>query len=391
LVANSTSPALTDSQTLDTVVNCLSEYIPITTQGRCEQQNIFEILIRAATQRDSIENTARVLTNVPTSNNIRYHLDKYDNLDELETALNKALQNRLPNHLNQTAQKIAIDFNLISYYGEPSASELPFIYRSQAKNGTCSFYGYATLYVIKKGKRVTLSIKAIRRQDTKVAIITYLLALIEPLALKIKCLYLDREFFCVPVIRWLQALDIPFIMPVIIRGKQSGTRNLIQGRCSYKTTYTMVSQQYGTATFDAWVVCKYKKGKRRQHGVELFAYVVYKPSLSLASIHDNYRLRFGIESSYRMKNICRIKTTIKNPIIRFLFVTIAFLIVNIWIYLLWQYVSRKRRGSRQILSKLFTLKQMLEFLRQTIDRRYKVAHQIYLPLFDESPVNALLS
>lgn len=141
MVANSTSPVLTDSQTLETVVNCLSEHIPIPTQGRCEQQNIFEILIRAATQRDSIENTARVLTNAPTSNNIRYHLGKYDDLDKLETALNKALQNRLPNHLNRTPQKIAIDFNLIPYYGEPSASELPFIYRSQAKNGTCSIMG----------------------------------------------------------------------------------------------------------------------------------------------------------------------------------------------------------------------------------------------------------
>lgn len=380
MVANSTSPALTDSQTLDTVVNCLSEHIPIPTQGRCEQQNIFEILIRAATQRDSIENTARVLTNAPTSNNIRYHLDKYDNLDKLEASLNKALQNRLPKYLKLAPQKIAIDFNLIPYYGEPSASELPFICRSKAKNGTCSFYGYATLYVIKKGKRVTLAIKAIRRQDTKVAILTYLLALIEPISLKIKRLYLDREFFCVPVIRWLQALNIPFVMPVIIRGKQGGTRNLIQGRCSYKTAYTMTSQQYGTVTFDVWVVCKYKKGKRRQRGIELFAYAVYEPHLSLASIHDNYRLRFGIESSYRMKNLGRIKTTIKNPIIRFLFVSMAFLIVNIWVYLLWQYISRKRRGGRKILSKLFTLKQMLEFLRQTIDRRYQVAHQVYLPL-----------
>ncbi len=75
---------------------------------------------------------------------------------------------------------IAIDFNLIPYYGDPSPSELPFIYRSKAKNGTCCFYAYATLYVIKKNKRVTLAIKAVRREDTKVAIITYLLALISP-------------------------------------------------------------------------------------------------------------------------------------------------------------------------------------------------------------------
>ncbi|MBE9229563.1 hypothetical protein IQ264_29590 [Phormidium sp. LEGE 05292] len=53
--------------------------------------------------------------------------------------------------------------------------------------------------------------------------------------------------------------------------------------------------------------------------------------------------------------------------------------MNVWNYLLWQYISRKRRGSRQILSQLFTLKQMLEFLRQTIDHRHEVAHQIFLP------------
>lgn len=103
MVTNSSSPVLTDSQTLDAVVNCLSEHIPIYTQGKCHQQNIFEILIRAATQRDSIENTARVLTNAPPSNNIRYPWEKYDNLDTLETALNNALQNQLPRHLNTSS------------------------------------------------------------------------------------------------------------------------------------------------------------------------------------------------------------------------------------------------------------------------------------------------
>ena len=96
--------------------------------------------------------------------------------------------------------KIAIDFNLIPYYGTPSPLESPYIYRSQAKSGTCSFYAksagqkllpgelcaYATLYVIKKNKRVTLAIKTVRQQDTLAAIITYLLALIEPLKVTIE-------------------------------------------------------------------------------------------------------------------------------------------------------------------------------------------------------------
>ena len=112
---------------------------------------------------------------------------------------------------------------------------------------------------------------------------------------------------------------------------------------------------------------------------EFFIYAVYKIQLSLHSIHDDYRLRFGIESSYRMKNQCRIKTTIKNPIIRLLFVALAFLIINIWIDLLWHYLSSLKRNSRKVLSHLFTLKQMLEFLRQTVDRNYGVACEVFLP------------
>ena len=119
--------------------------------------------------------------------------------------------------------------------------------------------------------------------------------------------------------------------------------------------------------------------RERANGREFFIYAVYKVQLSLHLIHDDYRLRFGIESSYRMKNLCRIKTTIKNPTIRFLFVALSFLIINIWIYLIWNYLSRLKRSSRQVFSHLFTLKQMLEFLPQAIDRIYGVACEVCLP------------
>ncbi|MFH7027688.1 MAG: hypothetical protein ACHBN1_20385 [Heteroscytonema crispum UTEX LB 1556] len=96
-----TTPVLTDSKTLNEVVNCLTENIPIPTQGKCEQKNIFEILIRAATQKDSIENTTKVLKNVPTSNDIRYHLEKYSDRKSLESDLNTALQSRLPHGIRE--------------------------------------------------------------------------------------------------------------------------------------------------------------------------------------------------------------------------------------------------------------------------------------------------
>jgi putative transposase len=53
-----------------------------------------------------------------------------------------------PNQLKKGCLKIAIDLNLICYYGKQTSEELEYIYRSQAKSGTHSFYAYATLVLV---------------------------------------------------------------------------------------------------------------------------------------------------------------------------------------------------------------------------------------------------
>jgi putative transposase len=219
----------------------------------------------------------------------------------------------------------------------------------------------------------------VRWLDTSVAIITYLLAELSALKIDIKTLYLDRGFFSVAVIRWLKALKIPFIMPAIRRGKTGGIKQYLKGRNSYKTNHTMSRGPDERVTFDLWIVCKYRKGRRGKHGIEYFAYVVYKASISLSYIHEDYRKRFGIESSYRLKNLCRIKTTNKKPALRLLFVCLSFLLVNVWINLLWHRISIPRRGGRLVYRELFTLKQMLMFLVQAVDRIYQVVEGVYLP------------
>ena len=74
----------------------------------------------------------------------------------MESALNAALQACVPGNLTRSAQCLAIDLNLQPYYGSPTEAEAPYIYRSQAHAGTCSFYAYATCYVIRKNKRATI-------------------------------------------------------------------------------------------------------------------------------------------------------------------------------------------------------------------------------------------
>lgn len=375
----SPTPALTDEGVLAAALDCLLAHISIDMQGCCSLQTLFEVLLRAASRVDSIEHTTQQIEGVPCGNGIRYHLDKLDDMESLESQVNEALHHRLSSKVVKHRHRLAIDLHLLPYYGHPTAAEAPYIYHSQAKAGTTSFYAYASIYLILRHHRVTLAIHPVRQDETLVAIITRLLARLTPLKVKCQCLDLDRGFYCVPVIRWLKALNIPFIMPAVIRGKQGGTRQFCRGRTSYFAPYTLHSGQYGSVDCQLAIVCRYRKGERGKHGIDYLLYVVFQVKVALHDIPRHYRDRFGIETSYRIKNCCRIRTTTKNPVLRLLFVALAFILVNLWIYLLWTSVSQSRRGGRLVYQRLFPLKTMLEFLTQAVERHFPPTRAIYLP------------
>lgn len=375
----SPSPQLTDEATLEVAIEYLSEHLPVEMPASCPAQTLYQVLLWAASRHDSIEHTCQVLTQVPSGNGIRHHLAKFSDMATLERQVNQALQHRLPDQLENRRQRLAIDLHLIPYYGQPTETEAGYLYRSQAKAGTTTFFAYGSVYAIRAHQRVTLAIHAIRRGETLVATLTYLLAQLTPLRIKIERRYLDRGFYCVPVIRWLKALSIPFLMPVIVRGKQGGTRAFCHGRTSYQSEYTLRSQRYGTVSHPIAIVCRYRCGRRGAHGVDYLLYVAYRLKVALHQLPGHYKQRFGIETSYRLKNTCRIRTATKRPIWRFLFVALAFILVNLWIWLLWRHLSRRRRGFRRIYQECFPLRTFLEFLSHAVERQFPLMREIYLP------------
>jgi putative transposase len=371
---------LTDDATLSAALECLKAHLPITMQGEYQPETLYDVLLWAASHHDSIEHAAQQLTGVPTGNDLRYHLDKFEDMATVESQLNAALQSHLPSGLVNHRHRLAIDLHLLPYYGHPSEAEAPYIYHSQAKAGTTSFLAYATVYVIRAHRRVTLAIHAVRRGETMVAIITRLLDAMNTLAVKVERLYLDRGFYSVPVIRWLMALKLPFIMPAIIRGKTGGTRALCNGRRSYQTPYTLSSTTYGSVTCPMVVICRYRNGAQGKHGIQYLLYVVYRANVAWSQVHRHYRYRFGIEASYRLKNQARIRSTTKNPVLRLLYVALAFILVNLWVYLLWQVVSATRRGGRRVFQERFPLKTMLSFIRQAVERLFPLVRAVHLPM-----------
>jgi putative transposase len=81
---------LTESETLPTTIDCLIQHIPLETQGGFSASDLAQILVRAASNCDSIENTSKMLKNARCGRNIRHHLDKINDFDTLESPVNLA-------------------------------------------------------------------------------------------------------------------------------------------------------------------------------------------------------------------------------------------------------------------------------------------------------------
>jgi hypothetical protein len=378
---------LTSGQVLTTTIDSLLEQFDLEVNGyKVKTEDIWQAVVAASAQGQAIQSAVNQLESAPDPSTIRLYLRtklvKVTTLAALEVACNESLVSHLPPSIRKRRHKVAIDLTFIPYHGQ-AAQDPNEIRRGQAKSGTTHFHCYATAYVIRKNKRATLALTYVQADDTLVEVLERLLSRLKTLEISIKRLYLDKQFYTVAVIRHFQTHypDQEVIIPVVIRGKQGGTRALLQGRRSYCTTYTMRSYKYRSqATFKVGVVRKYSKGRYGRHGVEWFAYVLLGPITSpLPQIYQDYRLRFGIESTYRLMNRVRARTSSQSPGLRLLFVGVALTLVNIWVFLKWTYLGYPRRGSRQVQSHLFPLTMFNQFLLEALKDIYGAVRSVSLP------------
>jgi IS4 transposase len=67
---------------------------------------------------------------------------------------------------------------------------------------------------------------------------------------------------------------------------------------------------------------------------------------STAWIYQTYRRRFGIETRYRQLHAAHIKTSTRDPTLRLLFVGIALILRNIWVWVHYQLLAMPCRDQR---------------------------------------------
>lgn len=383
---------LTSEEIREVTLETLSEVVELKVEGAVyTKEDILQTLVAAAADHTTLEQACGELENGCHSNTVRHRLHGLE-VEEVEVQLNAGLVGAIPLKLDGKRWKVAIDLTLHPYYGEVTDSLRDVVIRSAAKAGTTRFFGYATVYVIKKNQRYTLGLHMLRQDESLVDVLTVLLDRVKALGVRIQRLYVDRGFYSIAVCHYLQEHRIPALMPVVKKGKQGGIRKLFVGRKSYRTTYTLRNQKTKTsATIDVAIVCTYPKGKRGKRGCRLFGYAFFNYSPSLSGLHEDYRHRFGIETSYRVGNQARGWTTSREPVLRLLFFGIAVLLENLWVRLKWCRVSLPRRGGRLVWEKKFPFRRMLRLLLQAIHRIYGVKTSLSLGLpGEEHSTNPIL-
>jgi putative transposase len=374
---SSTTLTLTDKDTHDAVAERLATYLPLEASGyECTTEMVLDVLIKAAATQQTIECVCNDLDGMVSGETIRGYLNeqiKVDDLYDLEQRVNQALVAELPRRLWKTKVQVAIDLHDEPFYGH-SAELLDFTCRGPAQKGTTRFFRLATAYVIFKDMRVTLAVLFVRPEDQLPDLVAALLRRLRILGLKISRLYFDKGFCTTPVLRHVEKSGWSAILACPIRGKKGGTRGLCRGRASYHTRHTFKSPKYGDYTAPITVVRTYtshKRSKRGKRRATWLVYVVLNCTLTPKSVRKCYRRRFGIETSYRCMRQVRAWTTSRNAALRFLLMSLGFILVNIWLEFRWYFCQvKQRRGPRKIDVKRFELQRMLAFLNRVIETIY---------------------
>jgi putative transposase len=188
----------------------------------------------------------------------------------------------------------------------------------------------------------------------------------------------------VEVIRYLYRARYPFVMPVVRRGRSiddprgpSGTQVFAQIKHSGWYSYTLTHADKQTATVRICVHCRNWQGRRERHGRHPLLYACWGIGIrSTHWVYRTYRLRFGIETSYRQLNEARIKTTTRDPALRLLFVAIALILRNAWVWVHHQLLAIPCRGGRKLNLGLLSFKTLLLWLAYLAIQTFGIVNSV---------------
>lgn len=331
----------------------------------CTLATVLQIVTYAAGRAISLFAACLQLNSI-SDQSVRDHLTTAlpKRLHVLRDRLNHALLELVPARTRRRTRDVAIDLHEIPFHGTPRQKN--HVVGRKPKAGTTQFFAYATACVVNRGHRYTLGLVWVRQGDSMAQVVESLLAVVAQGGVRVRKLLLDRGFFSVAVMRLLQDKNVPFVMPVMFRGrtpkpgrKHTGLRAFLQKPAGwYRYTHGT-----STVTTRIWVVYKsYRHHRTGRRKSKKLVYASWRVSGSGVAIREGYRKRFGIESSYRQLGQARIRTSTTDPVRRLFYIGVALLFRNVWVWLLWQMFEEQEDAATQQRAKRYPFKRLLNAL-----------------------------
>lgn len=363
-----TSHNISSGQVHQWALAWLSQGLQLKDHGwKCTAAVVLSIVLRAAARMSSIHAACRDLRHAPSDqavfNALADGLPK--TLKTLEGRLHQALTDAIPKRLCRATWTIAIDWHLVPYYGQPLRSKNE-LYYGKPTRGTTKFHAYASACVVVRGVRYTIALTWVRRHEDTVTALKRVLAQIRGKGLKIKRLLLDRAFFNVPVTQFLQAENIPFLMPVVFRGRPPRKGGRVTGLRwikRQKVGWYPHTLKNGKREVKLSVCVAYRTHKNREDGKrkqQKLLFGGWKTKGSPQEIRQLYRRRFGIESSYRQWRQARISTCTRDPCQRLLFVAVGLPLRKVWVWIHDVFLSVGTDANREMRLEELRFRRMLD-------------------------------
>jgi hypothetical protein len=354
---------------------------------------LLDLLLLAAAWRSSLSAVVRCCRFGFCHETARRALDA--NLpppERLADGLVNALHAYLPRPVRRRAWDLALDLHYVPFYG---SARTPGVLGGPKKGGTNRFFVYATAAVVQRGQRWCLGLVPVRDTHWEKAVAA-LIGQLQARAVRVRALVLDRGFFSGHVIRALQERRVPFVIGVPRKG---GPANRAQ-RLFALPSGQVVRYAWETGRGSRPVAVSMTAARRRVRGrwrCEVYAFAgvpaegAVRRSQRARLLRQLSQRRFGIETSYRQMNQGKGRTTSPEPRRRLLWLGLALLLRQVWVWLQQRLAPRGTNWRHWRPPPQLRLAILLDWLATWMRQHYPAPRVIRAPQPLELPVAATVN
>jgi putative transposase len=323
----------------------LRQLRPADYSRRCTSLVLLSCLVLAAARQLSLAAVAAVRRACPSRETLRQALyatlPDYDALRRrLPALLRASLPRHLTRHRGRRRYPMAIDLHRVPYY-KRGRTPPEHVRKGQRLAGTRYAHDYATASLLRKGQYYVVAVTPYDPGESLADITRRLLRQAAALGFSPRYVLMDRSFWSADVFRYLQRARYPFLIPVQARGKlatapggPTGTQAFFHRCPSGRYTYRVANRQKQTAVVTILVQRRNHGGRGGKQGRYAWVYALWRvDSSSAQAARESYRRRFRIESSYRLLETGRGRTSSRDEGLRLWYVVLAVLLVNHWLQL----------------------------------------------------------